>query len=101
MTESRLSLVLEVTGGVCVCVCVCRDGGGACLSSTTFKRLQLYSKAGGGPRSARGPEKRVWLPAPHFPAHFPGRWKTEEGGTPPTPKTPAGSRFGGGGVGGG
>lgn len=28
-------------------------------------------------RSAAGPEKGVWLPAPHFPAHFPGQWRTE------------------------
>lgn len=27
--------------------------------------------------SATGPEKGVWLPAPRFPAHFPGQWRKE------------------------
>lgn len=35
------------------------------------------SKTATSHRSAAGPEKGVWLPAPHFPAHFPGQWRTE------------------------
>lgn len=56
---------------------------------TKFKTPQLYSSMvdrRGQPKEeeCRGPEKGAWLPAPHFPAHFPGRWRTEEAFCPHT-----------------
>lgn len=62
------------------------DRSSACLSTLLNSYMAAVFKqrgqrgtatATGQKRSAAGPEKGAWLPAPHFPAHFPGQWRTE------------------------